>query len=124
MADRSGTIWKTTKNPYHPSPLFAIPASRRQVVKLVRSLQLVLIAVAKAKPGSLNFASSGTGGSPHLAGEMFKQMAGVEMVHVPYKGTAPELNDLLAGNVTIAFETTPALLPHVKEGRLIALAVN
>jgi tripartite-type tricarboxylate transporter receptor subunit TctC len=55
---------------------------------------------------------------------MFKLMAGVDMVHVPYKGTAPELNDLLAGNVKIAFETTPALLPHVKEGKLIALAVN
>jgi tripartite-type tricarboxylate transporter receptor subunit TctC len=89
----------------------------------VRSVK-ELIALAKAKPGSLNFASSGTGGSPHLAGEMFKLMAGVDMVHVPYKGTAPELNDLLAGNVKIAFETTPALLPHVKEGKLIALAVN
>jgi tripartite-type tricarboxylate transporter receptor subunit TctC len=89
----------------------------------VRSVK-ELIALAKAKPGTLNFASSGTGGSPHLAGEMFKLMAGVDMVHVPYKGTAPELNDLLAGNVKIAFETTPALLPHVKEGKLIALAVN
>ena len=77
----------------------------------VRSVK-ELIALAKAKPGTLNFASSGTGGSPHLAGEMFKLMAGVDMVHVPYKGTAPELTDLLAGNVKIAFETTPALLPH------------
>jgi tripartite-type tricarboxylate transporter receptor subunit TctC len=89
----------------------------------VRSVK-ELIALAKSKPGELNYASSGVGNSPHLAGEMFKMMAGVDMVHIPYKGTGPELNDLLAGHVKIAFETTPAVLPHVKEGKLLALAVN
>lgn len=83
-----------------------------------------LIDLAKAKPGELDFASSGIGGSPHLAGEMFKMMAGVDMVHIPYKGTGPELTELLAGHVKIAFETTPAVLPHVKAGKLKALAVN
>jgi len=83
-----------------------------------------LIELAKSKPGELNYASSGIGGSPHLAAEMFKTMAGVNMVHIPYKGTGPELTDLLAGVVRIAFETTPAVLPHVKAGKLRALAVN
>jgi tripartite-type tricarboxylate transporter receptor subunit TctC len=89
----------------------------------VRSVK-ELIALAKSKPGELNYASSGVGNSPHLAGEMFKMMAGVDMVHIPYKGTGPELNDLLAGTVKIAFETTPAVLTHVKDGKLLALAVN
>lgn len=83
-----------------------------------------LIELAKSKPGQLNYASSGIGTSPHLAAEMFKTMAGVDMLHIPYKGTAPELTDLLAGVVKIAFETTPAVLPRVKAGKLRALAVN
>ena len=83
-----------------------------------------LIALAKSSPRKLDYASSGVGNSPHLAAEMFKTMAGVDMVHIPYKGTAPELTDLLAGVVKIAFETTPAVLTHVKGGKLRALAVN
>ncbi len=89
----------------------------------VRSVK-ELIALAKAKPGNLSYASSGIGNSPHLAGEMFKMMVGIDMVHIPYKGTGPELTDLLAGHVKIAFETTPAVLSHVKAGKLLALAVN
>lgn len=89
----------------------------------VRSVK-EFIALAKSKPGELNYASSGVGNSPHLAGEMFKMMAAVNMVHIPYKGTGPELNDLLAGHIKIAFETTPAVLPHVKAGKLLALAIN
>ena len=83
-----------------------------------------LISLAKSSPRKLDYASSGVGNSPHLAAEMFKTMAGVDMVHIPYKGTAPELTDLLAGVVKIAFETTPAVLTHVKAGKLRALAVN
>jgi tripartite-type tricarboxylate transporter receptor subunit TctC len=83
-----------------------------------------LIALAKAKPGQLNFASSSTGGSPHLSGEMFKQMTGVDIVHVPYKGSAPAITDLLGGQVTLMFDNLPSGLPQVKAGKLRALGVT
>jgi tripartite-type tricarboxylate transporter receptor subunit TctC len=83
-----------------------------------------LIAHAKAKPGQLNFASSGNGTSIHLSGELFKTMAGVQMTHVPYKGSAPALTDLLGGQVSLMFDNMPTALPHVKAGRLKALAVT
>ncbi len=83
-----------------------------------------LIAIAKAQPGKLNFASTGNGTSQHLSGELFKVMSGVDMVHVPYKGTAPALTDLLAGQVDLAFDNMPALLPHIQSGKLRALAVT
>jgi tripartite-type tricarboxylate transporter receptor subunit TctC len=83
-----------------------------------------LVALAKAKPGQLNFASSSTGGSPHLAGEMFKQMTGADIVHVPYKGSAPALTDLLGGQVALMFDNMPSALPHVKAGKLRALGVT
>jgi len=83
-----------------------------------------LIALAKSRPGTLNFASAGNGTSQHLSGELFKVMAGVDMVHVPYKGTAPALNELLAGQVQLAFDNIPALLPHIQSGKLRALAVT
>jgi tripartite-type tricarboxylate transporter receptor subunit TctC len=83
-----------------------------------------LIAYAKANPGKLNFTSVGSGSTPHLSAELFKMMAGVEMNHVPYKGTAPALVDLIAGRVDLAFEGTPALLPHVRAGRLRALGIT
>jgi tripartite-type tricarboxylate transporter receptor subunit TctC len=83
-----------------------------------------LIELAKSKPGDLHFASAGIGSSPHLAGEMFKTMAGVDMVHIPYKGTSPALTDLLAGRVELTFEGAPALLRHVKAAKLRALAAN
>ena len=82
-----------------------------------------VIAAAKAKPGQLTFASSGTGGLIHLTGELFKQMAGVDLVHVPYKGTTQLLPDLLDGRVSLAIDSLPAHLPHIKAGRLKALAV-
>ncbi len=82
-----------------------------------------LIALAKAKPGQLTFASSGTGSNIHLTGEMFKQRAGVDIVHVPYKGTALLLPDLIEGRVSMALDSMPAHLPHIKSGRLRALAV-
>ena len=83
-----------------------------------------LVALAKAKPGSLNFGSAGNVTSQHLSAELFKVMAGVDMVHVPYKGTAPALADLLAGQVQLAFDNVPALLPHIQSGKLRALAVT
>lgn len=83
-----------------------------------------LIALAKAKPGALNFANSGSGTTAHLAGEMFKRMAGIDIVSVPYKGGGPAVIDLIAGNVQMYFSTIPAALTQVKAGRLRALAVT
>jgi tripartite-type tricarboxylate transporter receptor subunit TctC len=82
-----------------------------------------LIAVAKTHPGKLSYASAGTGGAPHLAGELFKSMAGVDMVHVPYKGAAPATVDLLAGQVQVMFAGMGAALPFIKSNRLRALGV-
>ncbi len=83
-----------------------------------------LIAYAKANPGKLNFASSGSGTSIHLSGELFKVMTGVQMTHVPYKGSAPALQDLLGGQVQLMFDNLPPSLPQIKAGKLRALAVT
>ena len=83
-----------------------------------------LIAIAKAKPKSVSFASSGNGQSTHLAAELFASMAGAPMTHVPYKGSAPALNDLIAGQVPIMFDTMLSAMQHVKSGRLRALAIT
>jgi tripartite-type tricarboxylate transporter receptor subunit TctC len=83
-----------------------------------------LIAYAKANPGKLNFASSGTGALIHLTGEMFKQMSGIDIVHVPYKGTALFLPDLIDGRVSMSLDSMPPHLPHIKSGKLRALAVT
>lgn len=88
----------------------------------VNSLQ-ELIALAKSKPGQLSFASSGTGGLIHLNGEMFKQMAGVDLVHVPYKGTTQFLPDLIAGRIPMSLDNVLAHLPHIKSGKVKVLAV-
>jgi tripartite-type tricarboxylate transporter receptor subunit TctC len=82
------------------------------------------VAYARQNPGKLNFGSAGTGGTTHLAGEMFKQMAGVDMVHVAYKGAGPALTDLLSGNIQLMFDTLGTALPPVKGGLLRALAVS
>ena len=83
-----------------------------------------LIALAKSRAGQLNYASSGNGTIVHLAGETFKSMAGVDLVHVPYKGSAPATVAVIAGDVAFIFSTMPAALPHVKSGKLRALAVT
>lgn len=83
-----------------------------------------LVAYAKANPGKLNFASSGSGTSIHLSGELFKVMADVQMTHVPYKGSAPALADLLGGQVQLMFDNLPPSLPQIKAGKLRALAVT
>jgi len=83
-----------------------------------------LIAYAKAKPGQVNFASSGTGGSQHLAGELLKSMTGIQMTHIPYKGSPPALVDVLAGRVPLMSSTMPPALPHLKTGKVRAIAVT
>ena len=82
------------------------------------------MAQAKAKPGTLSYASPGVGSGLHLAGELFKQQAGVDLLHVPYKGTAPALNDVLGGVVPLMFSNLPATLPFIKSGKLVALGVT
>ena len=83
-----------------------------------------LVALAKAKPGKLNFASTGPGSMPHLAGELMKLIAKIDMVHVPYRGAAPAINDLLGQQVQMAFLDQPVLLPHIKSGSLRAIAIG
>jgi tripartite-type tricarboxylate transporter receptor subunit TctC len=82
------------------------------------------IAYAKANPGKLSMASSGVGTSIHLAGEMFKMMAAVELIHVPYKGTPPAITDIIAGHVQVIFDNLPSSVGHIRDGRLRALAVT
>ncbi len=83
-----------------------------------------LIAYAKANPGKLNYASTGNGTSNHLSFELFKAMTGTQVTHVPYKGSAPAVTDLIAGQVQVMFDNTPNVLPHVKAGKLKALGVS
>jgi len=83
-----------------------------------------LILLAKKSPGKLNYASSGAGAAAHLAGELFKTMAGVDLVHVPYKGAQPALTDVIAGQVQLMFATSASVIPFVKAGKLRALAVT
>ncbi|MDB5810966.1 MAG: bugT [Betaproteobacteria bacterium] len=83
-----------------------------------------LIQVAKSRPGQLTFGSSGNLGSPHLAGELFKLMTGVSMTHVPYKGAAASLTDLIAGRISMSFASLPSAIGHVRSGRIRALAVT
>jgi tripartite-type tricarboxylate transporter receptor subunit TctC len=100
-----------------PNILVVQPSSPVKTVK-------DLIALAKSKPGTLNFPSAGVGSSSHLAGEMLKSMAGIDMVHVPYKGGGPALIALLSGQVQLMFATLPAAMPHVKSGKLRPVAVT
>jgi tripartite-type tricarboxylate transporter receptor subunit TctC len=82
------------------------------------------IAYAKANPGKINMASAGNGTVAHLAGELFKMMAGVDMVHVPYRGSAPALTDLLGGQVQVMFDPMSSSIEHVRAGKLRGLAVT
>jgi tripartite-type tricarboxylate transporter receptor subunit TctC len=119
-----------SKPTYDPSRDF-VPVSQVAFVPhiVVASTSLAasnlreFIAYAKANPGRLNYASAGNGTPHHIAGEMFKQLAGVDLVHVPYKGTAPAVNDLLAGQVSFMSVEILAALPHVRAGKLRALGV-
>jgi tripartite-type tricarboxylate transporter receptor subunit TctC len=81
-----------------------------------------VIALAKAKPGQLSFASAGNGGAPHLAGELFKSLTGAELLHVPYRGSGPAVVDLVAGRIAMMFDAVPSLLPFITAGKLRVLA--
>jgi|KBSMisStaDraftv2_1062788.scaffolds.fasta_scaffold00249_7 tripartite-type tricarboxylate transporter receptor subunit TctC len=83
-----------------------------------------LIALAKAKPGQLSYATPGTGSSPHLAGELLKMELGINLLHVPYKGTVPAVTDVIGGNVSMALANTLVVLPHIRAGRLRAIAIT
>jgi tripartite-type tricarboxylate transporter receptor subunit TctC len=83
-----------------------------------------LIALGKSRPGKINWASPGSGTPHHLAGELFKTRTGIDMVHIPYKGAAPAVIDLLGGQVSLAFVSLPAALPHIKAGKLTALGIS
>jgi tripartite-type tricarboxylate transporter receptor subunit TctC len=100
-----------------PNVLVASPSAGIKTAK-------ELVAQAKAKPGTLSYASPGVGSGLHLAGELFKQQAGIDLLHVPYKGTAPALNDVLGGVVPLMFSNLPATLPFLKNGKLVALGVT
>jgi tripartite-type tricarboxylate transporter receptor subunit TctC len=82
------------------------------------------IAYAKANPGKINFGSAGIGSSQHMSGELFKMMAGIDMTHVPFRGTAPALQNLLGGQIQLMYASMPATLEHVRSGRLVALGVT
>jgi tripartite-type tricarboxylate transporter receptor subunit TctC len=83
-----------------------------------------LIALAKAKPGELTFATPGAGSAPHLSAEMFERAAGISMIHVPYKGIPPAVTDVIGGRVTMLFTTTISAAPHIKSGKLRAIALT
>jgi tripartite-type tricarboxylate transporter receptor subunit TctC len=116
--------------PYDPAKAFApvsLVASVPIVLMVHPSLAVKnvgeLVALAKAKPGTLNFGSSGNGSTNHLAGELLKSMTGIDIVHVPYKGAAPAMNDLIAGHIPMMFDNIPAVLPQVQGKFVNAIAV-
>jgi tripartite-type tricarboxylate transporter receptor subunit TctC len=125
-------------NPLLYKKLSYDPATDLQMIAVLTDLPVVMevnpavpartvtefVAYAKANPGKLNFGSAGTGGTIHLAGEMFKQITGVEMTHVPYKGAGPALTDLLSGNIQVMFDTLSTALPPVRAGLLRPLGVS
>jgi tripartite-type tricarboxylate transporter receptor subunit TctC len=118
------------KLPYDPNKDFTAVATAVTAVNVlvvnpnlpVKSVA-ELIAYAKANPGKLNYSSAGVGASSHLSGALFGQMAGIDIVHVPYRGSGPALQDLLAGNIQMAIDTVAVLLPHIQSGALRGLGV-
>jgi tripartite-type tricarboxylate transporter receptor subunit TctC len=118
------------KLPYDPATAFApvaLVASVPIVLAVHPSVEannvMELIALAKAKPGTLNFGSSGNGSTNHLAGELLKSMTGIDIVHLPYRGAAPAMNDLIAGHIPMMFDNIPAVLPQVQAKTIKAIAV-
>jgi tripartite-type tricarboxylate transporter receptor subunit TctC len=117
--------------PYDPLRDFA-PITLAVVTPYMASVQAALpvnnlrefIALAKAKSGQLNFGSSGTGGGAHLAIELFKSMAHIELTHIPYKGASLALTDLIGGQIQLTFSQPPVVLPHIKSGKVKGLAIT
>jgi len=123
----SSTASLTPKNVDRFAPVTLVSASPYVVVvnpKVPAASIRELVALAKGNPGKLSFGSSGTGAASHLAGELFKSMAGVDMLHVPYKGTGQAVTDLLAGQIDVMFAPGETVMGHVKAGKLRALAVT
>ena len=123
----SSTASLTEKNVDQFAPVSLVSASPYVVTanpKVAASNVRELIALAKANPGKLSFGSSGTGAASHLSAELFKSMAGVDLLHVPYKGTGQAVTDLLAGHVNLMFAPAQTVMPYVREGRLKALALT
>jgi tripartite-type tricarboxylate transporter receptor subunit TctC len=123
----SSTASLTEKNVDQFAPVSLVSASPYVVTanpKVAASNIRELIALAKSQPGKLSFASSGTGAASHLSAELFKAMAGVDLLHVPYKGTGQAAADLLAGHVDLMFAPAQTVMPYVREGRLRALALT
>ena len=123
--------WLMRSLPYDPVRDFAPVVSVKRAPNLLAVHPSVpansvaeLIALARARPGTLAFASSGIGASSHLAGEMLKFLAGVDLLHVPFRGTGPATTEVIAGNVQMAIDTISILLPHARDGRLRALGVS
>jgi tripartite-type tricarboxylate transporter receptor subunit TctC len=117
--------------PYHPVNDFApisLVASGPLTLVVNRALPVKnlkeLIALAKSQPGKLNYASAGSGGTMHLAGELLRQVARIDIVHVPYKGGGPALTDVIAGQIELTFVGAPAAMPYIRSGRLKVLAVS
>jgi tripartite-type tricarboxylate transporter receptor subunit TctC len=102
---------------YVPNVLAVHPSINAKSVK-------ELVALLKSQPGKLNYASSGNGSTQHLAGEMFKQLTGTQIVHVPYKGSGDAIKDLLGGVVAMNFDTMPPVMPHIQAGKLRGLAIS
>ncbi len=119
------------KLPYHPerdfAPVMLIGTISNILVannKLPAKNIAELVALAKSKPGGLTIASSGYGSSPHLCAELLKDFAGIDLTHIPYKGSAPAIADLEGGQIDLFFDNSPSILPHIKAGSLRALAVT
>ena len=123
----SSTASLTEKNVHQFAPVTLVSASPYVLVvslKTQSSSVADLISFARANPGKLTFGSSGTGAASHLSAELFKSMAKIDMLHVPYKGTGQAVTDLLAGQIDLLFAPAQAVLPHVKAGKLKALATT
>jgi len=123
----SSTASLTERNVDQFAPVSLVSASPYVVTanpKVAAANIRELIALAKSEPGRLSFASSGTGAASHLSAELFKSMAGVDLLHVPYKGTGQAVTDLLAGHVNLMFAPAQTVMPYVREGRLKALAIT
>ena len=124
----NGALYKSQK--YDPSQAFA-PVALVATVPIVLAVNpslpvktvAELVALAKSKPGTLNFGSSGNGSTNHLAGELLKSMTGIDIVHVPYKGAAPAMTDLIGGHIPVMFDNMPAVLPQVQSHVINAIAV-
>jgi len=119
------------KLPYDPLRDFApivLAASGANVLVVHPSVPVrtvkEFIALAKSRPGQMSYASSGNGTTPHLSGELLKSMTGIQMTHIPYKGAGPSISDLMGGHVDLAFLSLASVVPHIKAGRLRAIAIS